>query len=155
MEDFERRLSALQRHEEIWACRLYNCHLQACSSASVPLCTALRTALVFYLLMSQPAVIPVSPLEEEEFSNQQDYPRYDDRVQRRPSRKGKEKELPEVTSPWSNNSTRESSPVDSRPDEALHGERPSSYPPVNDEEEESRRIQEVGPLLPAAAALIS
>ncbi|KAF5317069.1 hypothetical protein D9611_003793 [Ephemerocybe angulata] len=89
--------------------------------------------------MSKPAIIRVSTAEEDDVTRHPHPARgyYDDSIQRRPSRKGKEKEI----ETWSAD-TRESSPVDFSQNEALTGSQGSSYPPVNDEEEETRRIQE-------------
>lgn len=99
--------------------------------------------------MSTPAILPVSVEEEEDIARQR-HPQWnydDDTVQRRPSRKGKEKES-EVGEdlPWSANG--ESSFPLSEQQSLNGGTRTSSYPPLNDEQEETRRIQEVSPCGP-------
>lgn len=95
--------------------------------------------------MSTPAVLPVPVAEEEDITRQRDrqWDYDDDTVQRRPSRKGKEKESEAGEDlPWSANGE-SSFPLD---EQSLNGgTRASSYPPVNDEQEETRRIQEVSP----------
>ncbi|KAJ3529211.1 hypothetical protein NMY22_g9082 [Coprinellus aureogranulatus] len=95
--------------------------------------------------MSTPAILPVPVAEEEDITRQQNghWGYNDDAIHRRPSRKGKEKESePEEDLAWSGNGASSSSlPLEE--EQSLNGgPRTSSYPPLNDEQEETRRIQE-------------
>jgi hypothetical protein len=103
--------------------------------------------------MSIPAIIPVSVAEAEDIARPQhrQWDHDDDAARRRPSRKGKEKETEfEEGSPWSANGD---SPLPPDEESLNDSSRVSSYPPLNDEQEETRRIQEVSTCAAAFVAI--
>ncbi|KAJ2918015.1 hypothetical protein MD484_g2388, partial [Candolleomyces efflorescens] len=91
--------------------------------------------------MSTPAVLPVPAAEEEDITRHRAW-HYDDDPDSPParsssSRKGKERE-----SPYGLHD--DSSTIELTATEEPTSSRTSEYPPLNDAQEESRRIQEVG-----------